>query len=334
MPLFHNSTLLIDVNDHTDVPLANASDFAIAAERAGLDGVGVHDHQGSGHDVFVRLTAMASATTRVMLFPSVTNPVTRHPAVLAAAASSLAELAPGRVRLMLGSGDLATIAIGLRSAPVAYMRESTLAIRALLAGEAATLGDASIRKLTHVAGMTPDVYVNASSPRMLETGGEVADGVYAMVGVQPDVVDRARSLIAVGAKRAGRAAEKLPIAHGVPIYMGETREAALEGMRAYAYSNISKPRKVFATVMRELHPDLRVPDSPAGLTMGDVETIADALGIVGTPVECGERLAAFVAASGVEHIVCRILYAGADPMAALTALTRDVLPAVATKGNR
>jgi 5,10-methylenetetrahydromethanopterin reductase len=321
----------IDVNDHTDVPMAHASDFAIAAEAAGVDGVGVHDHQGSGHDVFVRLTAMAAATSRVTLFPSVTNPITRHPAVLAAAANSLAELAPGRIRLMLGSGDLATIAISQRSATVAQMRESTLAIRALLAGDGAVLGDATIQKLTHLADTPPAVYVNASSPRMLEVASEVADGVYAMVGVQQEVVDRTYEHVTAGAKRAGRTLDDLAIAHGVPIYMGDTREAALEGMRAYAFSNISKPRKVFATVMRELHPDLRVPDKAADLTMDDLALVADALGIVGTPLECGERLSAFVSASGVSNIVCRIFYANADPMAALTALTRDVLPGLAAR---
>jgi 5,10-methylenetetrahydromethanopterin reductase len=166
---------------------------------------------------------------------------------------------------------------------------------------------------------------------MLEVAGEVADGVYAMVGVQADVVERTYVHVATGAKRAGRTLDDLAIAHGVPVYMGDTREAALEGMRAYAYSNVSKPRKVFATVMRELHPELRVPDNAADLAMGDLELIADALGIVGTPVECGERLSAFVAASGVGHIVCRILYADAGPLAALAALTSDVLPPIQPK---
>ena len=318
----------IDVNDHTDVPMANASDFAVMAEQGGIDGVGVHDHQGSGHDVFVRLNLIANATSRVTVFPSVTNPITRHPAVLAAAANSLAELAPGRIRIMLGSGDLATSAIGQRAATVAWMRESTLAMRALLAGESATLGGTAIRKLGHVANDPPAVYVNASSPRMLETAGDVADGVYAMVGVRPEVVERAREHIATGEKRAGRSPGNLPVAHGVPIYMGLTREAALEGMRAYAYSNLSKPRKVFATVMREFHPDLHVPNDAAALTEVDLATIADALGIVGTPVECGERLAEFVSESGVDHIVCRIFFAGADPMTALAVLIKDVLPAL------
>ena len=327
-------TLRIEVNDHTDVPLANASDFAIAAERAGIDGVGVHDHQGSGHDVFVRLTAMASATSRVTLFPSVTNPITRHPAVLAAAANSLAELAPGRIRLMLGSGDFATIAIGQRSATVAQMREATLAIRALLAGNGATLGDAALRKLTHVASTPPAVYINASSPRMLEAAGQVADGAYAMVGVHPDVLDRTRDHLRAGARRTGRAPVDLPVAYGVPIYMGATRAEALKGMRAYAFSNIAKPRKVFATVMRELYPSLRVPDAADDLAMPDLATIADALGIVGTPHECGERFAAFVKASGVDHIVCRIFYAGADAMVALAALATDVLPTTAARAVR
>lgn len=319
--------LRIEVNDHTDVPLSRAHDFALRAENAGIDGVGVHDHQGSGHDVFVRLAEIANRTSRVMLFPSVTNPVTRHPAVVAANANSLAELHPGRIRIMMGSGDLATSAVGLRPATVAGMRESAMAIRALLRGESATLDGTTISKLGHVSEQTPELYLNASSPRMLAAAGEAADGVYAMVGVDSAVVSRTRGHIAGGA-----GSRDVPIAWGVPIYMGETREAALEGMRAYAFSNISKPRKVFAAVMRERHPELPVYERAADIPLDVLAMLAEGLGIVGTPSECGERLAAFVGEAKPDHIVGRIFYAGEDSMRALEALIEDVLPKVMREG--
>jgi 5,10-methylenetetrahydromethanopterin reductase len=315
--------LRIEINDHTDVPLSRAHDFALRAENAGIDGIGVHDHQGSGHDVFVRLAEIANRTSRVTLFPSVTNPVTRHPAVVAASANSLAELHPGRIRIMIGSGDLATSAVGLRPATVAGMRESAMAIRALLRGESATLDGTSISKLGHVSEQTPDVYVNGSSPRMLTAAGEAADGVYAMVGVHPAVVHRAREHIA-----DGTGSRDVPVAWGVPIYMGDTREAALEGMRAYAFSNISKPRKVFATVIGERHPELPTYEHAADIPLDVLAMLADGLGIVGTPSECGERLAAFVGEAKPNHIVGRIFYAGEDSMRALEALVEDVLPPV------
>ena len=185
-------SLRLEVNDHTDVPLSQAHDFAVKAECAGIDGVGIHDHQGSGHDVYLRLAEIANQTTRLTLFPSVTNPITRHPAVLAAIANSLAELHPGRIRITMGSGDQATSGVGLKAATVATMRESAMAIRALLHGESAMIDGVRIRKLDHVSNVPPPLFINASSPRMLKTAGEAADGVYAMVGVHPAVVKRAQ----------------------------------------------------------------------------------------------------------------------------------------------
>lgn len=316
----------LEVNDHTDVPLSQAHDFAVKAECAGIDGVGIHDHQGSGHDVYLRLAEIANQTTRLTLFPSVTNPITRHPAVLAAIANSLAELHPGRIRITMGSGDQATSGVGLKAATVATMRESAMAIRALLHGESAMIDGVRIRKLDHVSNVPPPLFINASSPRMLKTAGEAADGVYAMVGVHPAVVKRAREHIADGT--SGR---DVPLAMGVPIYMGESREAALEGIRAYTFSNVSKPRKVFTTIMRELHPDLPMFERAEDISIDVLATLADGLGIVGTPEECGKRLAAFLRETKVEHIVGRIFYAGAGQMEALDVLIKDVLPSLSTE---
>jgi 5,10-methylenetetrahydromethanopterin reductase len=321
------SPVVIDVNDHTDVPLTEASAFAAAAEAGGLDGVGVHDHQGSGHDVFVRLTLIAQATDRVTLFPSVTNPITRHPAVLAAAGNSLAEIVPGRIRLMMGSGDLATSSVGLKPATVTTMRESSLAIRALWNGEAATFQGKRLQKLHHVSEPRPTLYINASSSRTLECAGEAADGVYAMVGIRPEVIERTREHLAIGAQRAGRSIDDVPIALGVPIYMGDNREEALEGMRPYASNNFKSFTKVFANVMREIHPDLPAVTDPSDLSPDALSTVADALGIVGTPSECGAQLSRFISEAQPDHIICRIFYAGADPMRALTSLVDTVLPA-------
>lgn len=314
-------TLRIEVNDHTDVPLSRAHEFAALAESAGIDGVGVHDHQGSGHDVYLRMAAIAERTSRVLLFPSVTNPITRHPAVLAANANSMAEMYPGRFRVMMGSGDLATSSIGRKAATVAGMRDAALAIRALLRGESADLDGTTISKLGHVSDEAPALFINASSPRMLAVAGEAADGVYAMVGVDADVIGRAREYIARGAGR-----RDVPIAWGLPIYMGDTREAALEGMRAYAFSNFAKPRKVFSAVMRENHPEWSAFERAADVPLDALATMADGLGIVGTPAECGERLAAFVGEAKPEHVVGRIFYAGQDQTVALEALIKDVLP--------
>ena len=56
------------------------------AEQAGWAGLGVTDSQNLAGDAWIALGVAASATDRLELGTSVTNPVTRHPAVAAAAA--------------------------------------------------------------------------------------------------------------------------------------------------------------------------------------------------------------------------------------------------------
>ena len=276
----------------------------------------------------MRLALIAHATSKVTLFPSVTNPVTRHPVVLAADANSLAEIAPGRVRVMMGSGDLATSSVGLVSATVAQMREAALTVRSLLQGESAMHAGHLVGAFDHTSSDPPALYINASSPRMLACAGEAADGVYAMVGTDPDVMARAREHVGEGAARAGRNPAEPPIAWGVPVYMGDTFDDAVEGMRAYAFSNVSKRNKVFSRVMGELHPEVTQYAKAADMPAATVAMLGQALGVVGTPDECGARLADWVRQAGVDHIICRIYYKGADAMTALDALIDRVLPKI------
>jgi alkanesulfonate monooxygenase SsuD/methylene tetrahydromethanopterin reductase-like flavin-dependent oxidoreductase (luciferase family) len=118
------------------------------------------------------------------------------------------------------------------------------------------------------------------------------------------------------------------VAFGVPVYMGDTREEALESMRTYTFSNVTKPWRVYATVVREVCGEVPAYGKPADIPTEALATFSDALGIVGTPSECGERFADLVSETGIEHVVCRISLAGAGPMRALDALIEDVLPRV------
>src|SRR5678815_6082534 len=52
-------------------------------EAAGFDGAGILDSQMISRDTFVTLGQAATHTSRMQLFPAVTNPFTRHASVLA-----------------------------------------------------------------------------------------------------------------------------------------------------------------------------------------------------------------------------------------------------------
>jgi Luciferase-like monooxygenase len=62
---------------------------AAQAERLGFDGLLLADSQNLVGDVFVELGVLARATRRLGLGTGVINPVTRHPAVIAAAIGSV-----------------------------------------------------------------------------------------------------------------------------------------------------------------------------------------------------------------------------------------------------
>src|ERR1043165_3483093 len=78
----------------------------LAAERGGLDLVGIQDHpyQRRFLDTFSLLAFLAARTSRVRLFPDVANLPLRHPALLAKAAASIDVLSDGRFELGLGAG--------------------------------------------------------------------------------------------------------------------------------------------------------------------------------------------------------------------------------------
>src|SRR4030088_907609 len=78
----------------------------IAADRSGLDLVGVQDHpyQRRFFDTWTLLAYAAGRTERVRLVPDVLNLPLRLPALIAKSAASLDVLSGGRVELGIGAG--------------------------------------------------------------------------------------------------------------------------------------------------------------------------------------------------------------------------------------
>ena len=92
--------------------VTHVAEFARQCEEAGFDGVGILDSQMLERDVFVSMAFAAQATQRIRISSAVINPVTRHISVLASAAKTVAELAPGRVEFWLGRGFSSVQTVG------------------------------------------------------------------------------------------------------------------------------------------------------------------------------------------------------------------------------
>jgi hypothetical protein len=73
------------------------------AEDVGFDRLGISDVV-FWHDCFMLLGLVAQSTTRIELGPMVTNPYSRHPAVLAGIAATLHDVSGGRAFMGIGAG--------------------------------------------------------------------------------------------------------------------------------------------------------------------------------------------------------------------------------------
>ena len=295
-------SLTIDITDVTEVPMPQAGGFPARAEAAGFDGVGVRDNQGTGRDSYLRLAMAALRTSRVSLFPAVGNPITRHPAVVASLMNSLSELAPGRVRLVMGGGEGSVAHIGVPPATIAQVREGLELIQRLLGGKGLGTGDASHGGSHFASRDAPPVYVNASSPRMLELAGELGDGAMLMVGTHPRIVALAREHIEVGAQQAGRDTSAFDVSFALPVFMNTDLDAARQRARTTLFWWLRRHRRLFTSNTRELGLDLPPVTKPEDIPGAAVPTLCDAMGLVGTPEQCAEQLERFVSSCDVGHV--------------------------------
>ena len=104
------------------------------AEEVGFDRLGVSDVV-FWPDCFVLLGLLAQNTSRIGLGPMVTNPYSRHPAVLAGVMATLQDASDGRAFLGIGVGaGLEQLGMSYKR-PVLALREAIGAITALLRGE-------------------------------------------------------------------------------------------------------------------------------------------------------------------------------------------------------
>ena len=294
----------MDIRVPVGLPVGETADFIAECEAAGFSGVGVHDHQHSGRDVFLTLALAAERTSRLTLYPATSNPVTRHPMVLASLAHSLEEIAPGRARLTIAPGYLAVGNIGRPRATVAAMRQAVLVIRRLLRGEPVEFNGVETR-LRNLSDPPTPVFMTAAGPRMVELAGEVADGALLLVGLHPRAVAAARRRLETGAARAGRRLDDFQTIFITPTTISEDGPAARRFPQQWFRPDqpyLKYPSGSNLFWLREAGIDLADDFVPEGIGDAQAEEICDAFGLFGTPEECLARLKRAAAESGIDHV--------------------------------
>jgi hypothetical protein len=173
---------------------------AAHAEAAGFDSVWVPDSQLLWRDTFVALAFAAASTTRIALATGVTNLVTRHVTVVASAARTVQELAPGRFTLALGAGRSAADMAGAAHTPT---RDLTL--RNAPEAIAESLG-VDRRPLRQAAGLPSDgthpaawaAAVASCDPLISDDAAMAYAQRYCLYGTQADIRRRMAELERAG----------------------------------------------------------------------------------------------------------------------------------------
>ena len=171
------------MNNIQDAPLPEVIERWRACDQAGLEVIGLPDSP-IARELYVYSTVCALETHRIRVLSAVTNPLTRDPTVTASALLTLEELAPGRVRLGIATGDSGAWGVGLRPAKVDRLREYILAVRGLLRGEEVEYDGRKLRGSWKRWEPPTDVpvYVACAGPKTLRMAAEVADGAIVAYG--------------------------------------------------------------------------------------------------------------------------------------------------------
>jgi alkanesulfonate monooxygenase SsuD/methylene tetrahydromethanopterin reductase-like flavin-dependent oxidoreductase (luciferase family) len=228
-------------------PLADPPDWAarivVAADRAGLDLVGIQDHpyQRRFLDTWTLLATLVPVTGRIRFFPDVANLPLRPPAVLAKAAASLDVLSGGRVEMGLGAGsfwDAIQAMDGPRRSPAEAVRsveEAINVMRLVWSDERSLRFEGEIYSLR---GMRPGphpfhdigIWVGAYGPRMLALIGRLADGWIPSYGnAPPERIPEMQRRIDEGAERADREPAQIRRAYNLSGRIGEGGDGPLDG---------------------------------------------------------------------------------------------------------
>ncbi|HZP30307.1 MAG TPA: LLM class F420-dependent oxidoreductase [Acidimicrobiia bacterium] len=260
------------------------------------------------------LAAAVTAVPELEIGTAVLPAGTRGPAVLAMTAAALAELAPGRVALGVGSSSPLVVRDwnrGDAGRPLERVRSTIEFLRTVLAGE--RVGGF---RLAQPPAIPPALLVGALGPAMVELAAAVADGVI-LTCLSPDdarhVVDRYR------ARGGARVAASVPVC---PVADASAVRDAIRPMLAtyldipaYADFHRSMGRDGLLGAMW----DAWAAGDRAAAVAALPDKVVDDLVVHGSPDACRARIAEY-AHAGVTDLVVRLEPALGDPLASLRAI--------------
>jgi len=335
----------IDLRVPPCMPVQDVAEFVSKCEIAGFDGVGILDSQMLERDVFVSMAMAAQATSDIRIASAVLNPVTRHISVLGSAIKTVSETAPGRIEFWIGRGFSSVQTVGIAPASVRQMKQCVVTLKSLLSGDTVEFGGASSR-MKHGGLDSPRIFIAAHGPRTIEVAGEVADGVLLQVGLDPGSVDLARKHLAIGAERSGRDPNDLEIILCATTIIMEDQQEAREVARPLCVQRLVETSHrpyleaagIYAshldipTELNDLYPDIphaedweKAKQLCAFLPEDILTQMCDALGLIGTPDYCAERIKR-AESDGINHLYLMTSESYQFPQRELEAFQTKIFP--------
>jgi len=301
---------------------------AVAAERAGFDGLVVSEHfhpwvddRSAAGFAFATIGAMAQATSQVRITTGVTTPLFRyHPAVVAQAAATLDRLSDGRFDLGVGTGE--NINEGPLGLPfpgyaerAARMKEALQIMRRLLDGEKLTFEGTYYRtdraKLYSPPIGRVQIWMASGGPKSSALAAEYADGIITSVKDPADTLAQVIEPARAAAAAAGKAAPRI-LATRWSLHASSEADAweALSPWRG-----LRAPGRLEAVDPRDLRE--RADEMPRQEVLGRYPIVADAEAVVAIYRPLVEEVRADIVAFQISSL---------DQAATIAMLGAEVLP--------
>ena len=305
---------------------------------------------GSPHRYFDYQTLLGHLARRaggVRLGVGVTEPIRRHPVLIAQAFLTLAHLTKLPPILGIGAGEREnTEPYGLDfTTPVGRLSEALEVIRRCLRSRGPIDFEgthfqlrSAVMDLSAPDGRTPEIWVAAHGPRMLRLAGRYGDGWYPTEPMSPGTFEARWRLVRSAATAAGRPADEIVAGWQAFVVTGRTEATArrLLDTRPVRFAALLAGSSLWreAGVAHPLGPDFRgfIDFVPQRVNRAEIDAAIDAVpvdlladGVVwGTPAAVERRLRDYVDA-GLRHVVLQpvsALVSRRDAASSLAAMVR------------
>jgi len=288
-------------------------------------------------DPWVSAAIVALASRRARIALCVTNLLTRHPAVTAAAIASLDQISSGRAVLGIGAGHSGTKNVGLARSNAADLANGVTFIKKLLSGAPASFGTAT----AHLPWIerAPPVFLAASHPGPLRAAGRTADGVFANFGLGAENIRASEAHISEGLKSAGRTQGEVEIWQIAALDCNEDGDAArskvgamLAFLAGYVIGDKNLETRGVPDALRGPLLELRrrystrpgAADIKLVQELGLFDYLSRRLSICGNPRDCLEQALAAKSA-GAQRLMLTVSLAS-DPVRTVELFGQHVLP--------